>query len=105
MGKKDQKFVHLHVHTHYSLLDGMCKIPPLLDRAKEYGMPAVAITDHGTMYGVIEFLKEARERDIRPIIGCEVYVAPRKHTDKTPRIDANPSHLVLLVKNKILIPT
>ncbi|MDD3481135.1 MAG: DNA polymerase III subunit alpha [Patescibacteria group bacterium] len=100
--KKDAKeqFVHLHVHTHYSLLDGMCKIPQLLDRAKEYGMPAVAITDHGTMYGAIEFLKEARERGIKPIIGCEMYVAPRGMTDKTPKIDANPGHLVLLVKNK-----
>lgn len=98
--EEKQQFVHLHVHTHYSLLDGMCKIPQLLDRAKEYGMPAIAITDHGTMYGVIEFFKEARKREIKSIIGCEMYVAPRKHTDKTPRIDASPSHLVLLAKNK-----
>ncbi len=94
-------FVHLHVHTHYSLLDGMCKIPQLLDRAKDYGMPAVAITDHGVMYGVVEFLKEARARGIKPIIGCEVYIAPRGMRDKTPKIDTNPSHLVLLAKNEI----
>lgn len=101
---KDQtargQFVHLHVHTHYSLLDGMCKIPKLLDRAVEYGMPAVAITDHGVMYGAIEFLKEARKRNIRPIIGCEMYVAPRKLTDKSPGVDTRPGHLVLLAKNK-----
>ncbi|MBW6431833.1 PHP domain-containing protein, partial [Patescibacteria group bacterium] len=94
------EFVHLHVHTHYSLLDGMCKIPKLLDRAKEYGMPACAITDHGTMYGVIEFFKEARARNIRPIIGCEMYVAPRKMVDKQSGVDIHPGHLVLLAKNK-----
>lgn len=100
MAKKDQQFVHLHVHTHYSLLDGMCKVPQLLDRAKEYGMPAVAITDHGVMYGAIEFYKEAKKRDIQPIIGCEMYVAPRLHTQKEGKIDTNPGHLVLLAKNK-----
>lgn len=97
----NSQFVHLHVHTHYSLLDGMCKIPQLLDRAKEYGMPAVAITDHGVMYGVIEFFKEARKRGIKAIIGCEMYVAPRKMTDKQPGVDVRPGHLVLLAKNKI----
>lgn len=93
------QFVHLHVHTHYSLLDGMCKVPPLLDRAKEYGMPAVAITDHGVMYGAIEFYKEAKKRGIQPIIGCEMYVAPRTLSDKTAKIDIRPAHLVLLAKN------
>lgn len=97
--KKDLKFVHLHVHTHYSLLDGMCKIPQLLERAVDYGMPAVAITDHGTMYGVIEFYKEAKKRNLKPIIGCEMYVAPRTLDDKAPKIDTSPSHLVLLAKN------
>jgi DNA polymerase-3 subunit alpha len=97
----DQSFVHLHVHTHYSLLDGMCKIPKLLDRAKEYGMSAVAITDHGVMYGAIEFLKEARKRDIRPLIGCEMYVAPRGMTDKQPGVDTRPGHLVLIAKNRV----
>lgn len=92
-------FVHLHVHTHYSLLDGMCKIPQLLDRAKEYKMPAVAITDHGTMYGAIEFYKEAKKRDIQPIIGCEMYVAPRTLDKKEGKQDTFPGHLVLLAKN------
>jgi DNA polymerase-3 subunit alpha len=99
MATKNQQFVHLHVHTHYSLLDGMCKIPALLDRAKEYGMPAVAITDHGVMYGAIEFYKEAKKRGIQPIIGCEMYVAPRTIADKTAKIDTKPNHLVLLAKN------
>ena len=98
-GKKPN-FVHLHVHTHYSLLDGMCKIPKLLDRAVEYGMQAVAITDHGVMYGAIEFLKEARKRGIKPLIGCEMYVAPRGMTDKQPGVDTRPGHLVLIAKNK-----
>lgn len=98
--KTKSNFVHLHVHTHYSLLDGMCKIPKLLDRAVEYGMPAVAITDHGVMYGAIEFYKEAKKRGIQPIIGCEMYVAPRTIKDKTPKIDTQPGHLVLLAKNK-----
>lgn len=93
------KFVHLHVHTHYSLLDGMCKIPQLLDRAVEYGMPAVTITDHGTMYGCIEFYKEAKKRGLKPLIGCEMYVAPRTLNDRTPKIDTRPNHLVLIAKN------
>jgi DNA polymerase-3 subunit alpha len=97
--KLSADFVHLHVHTHYSLLDGMCKIPKLLDKALEFGMPAVAITDHGAMYGAIEFYKEAKKRGIKPIIGCEFYVAPRTLHDKTPRVDTSPYHLVLLAKN------
>jgi DNA polymerase III subunit alpha len=99
--KPNEKFVHLHVHTHYSLLDGMCKIPKLLDRAVEYGMPSVAITDHGVMYGAIEFYKECKKRNLQPIIGCEMYMAPRTLNDKTPKIDAHPGHLVLLAKNLI----
>lgn len=96
-----KKFVHLHVHTQYSLLDGMCKLPQLLDKAKKYGMEACAITDHGVMYGVIDFYKEAKNRDIKPIIGCEMYVAPRRMTDKEGKIDTRPSHLVLLAKNEV----
>ncbi|MDO8507667.1 MAG: DNA polymerase III subunit alpha [bacterium] len=95
-----KKFVHLHVHTQYSLLDGMCKVPQLLDRAKEYGMPACAITDHGVMYGIVDFYKEAKARDIKPLIGCEVYVAPRKLTDKSEKADGRPNHLILIAKNK-----
>ena len=90
------QFVHLHLHTHYSLLDGLSKIPEVLDKVKEYGMDAVAITDHGTMYGAIEFYKTAKKKGIKPIIGCEVYVAPRSHLDKTPKIDQEYYHLILL---------
>ena len=70
-------FVHLHVHTEYSLLDGACRIDGLMERVKELGQEAVAITDHGVMYGVIDFYKAAKAAGIQPIIGCEVYVAPR----------------------------
>ncbi len=92
-------FVHLHNHSHYSLLDGLQKVPGMLDRAKELGMDTMAITDHGTLCGAIEFYTEAAKRDIKPIIGIEAYVAPRNHTDKTGKIDANPYHLILLAYN------
>lgn len=94
-----KKFAHLHVHTHYSLLDGMGKIPNLLDRAKELGMDACAITDHGVMYGVLEFYQEAKIRNMKPILGMEAYVAPRDHTSKVPKLDTDVSHLTLLAKN------
>jgi len=93
------KFVHLHVHTHYSLLDGMGKIPQLLDAAKEMDMEALAITDHGAMYGALEFYQQAKIRDIKPIIGLETYIAPRSMTDKVAKIDTSPLHLTLLDKN------
>ncbi len=80
-------FVHLHNHTHFSLLDGLTKIKPLVTRTKELGMEAVAITDHGTLSGVIEFYKECKKQGIKPIIGIETYVAGRKHTDKDPQKD------------------
>ncbi|MEX0748703.1 MAG: DNA polymerase III subunit alpha [Candidatus Saccharimonadales bacterium] len=96
---KPADFVHLHNHTHYSLLDGLQKVPEMLDRVVELGMEAVAITDHGTLSGVIEFYKEAKKRDVKPIIGIETYVAPRKHTDKEGRKDASPYHLILLAMN------
>ncbi len=99
MAKTKTKFIHLHVHTHYSLLDGMGKIPDYLDKAQKLGMDSLAITDHGVMYGAIEFYKEAKKRNIKPIIGCECYVAPRKLTDKTARIDTKPFHLILLAKD------
>ena len=70
-------FVHLHTHTSYSLLDGACRIEKLIQRAKEHGQDAIAITDHGSMYGVVEFYKTAKANGIKPIIGCEMYVAPR----------------------------
>ena len=75
-------FTHLHVHTEYSLLDGSSKIKEILARAKELGQTSLAITDHGVMYGVIDFYKAAREIGVKPIIGCEVYVAPNSRFDK-----------------------
>ena len=92
-------FVHLHVHTEYSLLDGACRIDRLLKRVSEMGQKAVAITDHGVMYGVIDFYKKAKELGVKPIIGCEVYVAPRTMKDKVHRVDSSPHHLILLCKN------
>lgn len=92
------KFVHLHVHTEYSLLDGSSRIGDLLDRAKELGMDAIAITDHGAMFGVVDFYKKAVERGIKPILGCEIYVAINKYTEKEPK-DKNQYHLVLLAEN------
>ncbi len=93
------KFVHLHVHTEYSLLDGSARIKDLISKAKELGMDSIAITDHGAAYGVIEFYKEAVSQGIKPIIGCEVYVAKRTMYDKDPGIDSGYYHLVLLAKN------
>lgn len=95
------KFTHLHVHSHYSLLDGLPKIDDLLDRALELGMDSLAITDHGSLYGAVEFYKKAKAKKIKPIIGSEMYVAPERLQDKRPRIDDKNRHLILLVKNKI----
>ena len=97
---KTGNFVHLHVHTEYSLLDGAIRIDALLDRAKADGMPAVAITDHGTMFGVVDFFEKATKAGIKPIIGCEFYVAPRTLHDKTPADHKGISHLVLLAENQ-----
>ncbi|NLI60059.1 MAG: DNA polymerase III subunit alpha [Clostridiales bacterium] len=94
-------FVHLHTHTEYSLLDGAGRTTHLLDRCKDLGMNSLAITDHGVMYGVVDFYKEAKARDIKPIIGCEVYIAPRSMTDKESHTDSNYAHLVLLAKDQI----
>ena len=93
-------FVHLHVHTEYSLLDGACRIPKLVRRVKELGQTAVAITDHGVMYGVVDFYKAAVAEGIKPIIGCEVYVAPRGRTDRVHELDLEARHLVLLCKDE-----
>mgnify|MGYP004666794145 FL=1 len=93
-------FVHLHVHSEYSLLDGMSKIKDLPVRAKELGMKAIALTDHGVMYGAVDFYKECKKNDIKPIIGCEVYVAPRSRFEKEAGRDSGYNHLILLAKNK-----
>ncbi len=92
-------FVHLHNHTHYSLLDGLTKIDELIGRAKEQGSPAIAITDHGVMYGVIEFYEKCRKAGVKPIIGMEGYLAPQSRFDKNTREDARNFHLLLLAKN------
>ena len=92
-------FVHLHTHTEYSLLDGACRIEPLIERVKELDMDALAITDHGCMYGTIKFYKAAKANGIKPILGCEAYTAPRSRLDREGRQDAEPGHLVLLAEN------
>lgn len=92
-------FVHLHIHSEYSLLDGANRIKDLPIRVKELGMDAIALTDHGSMFGVIDFYKACKANGIKPIIGCEVYVAPRSRKDKDPNLDARYNHLILLAKN------
>ena len=95
----NKDFVHLHVHTEYSLLDGFARIKKLVSRAKELNMSAIAITDHGCMFGAIDFFKVAKKEGIKPIIGCEVYTAPRSMKDKDPNYDKSQGHLILLAKN------
>ncbi|MBO4292944.1 MAG: DNA polymerase III subunit alpha [Clostridia bacterium] len=94
------KFVHLHIHSEFSLLDGANRIKDIPKRAKELGMDSIAITDHGVMYGVIDFYNACKEEGIKPIIGCEVYVAPRSRFDKEPGVDNKYNHLILLAKNQ-----
>ena len=94
------KFVHLHTHSHYSLLDGLSKIDPLLDRVKELGMDSIAITDHGNLYGAVELYKKAKAKGIKPIIGAEIYIAFEGMRQERPGIDDTRYHLVLLVKNQ-----
>ncbi len=100
MTNADIEFVHLHVHTQYSLLDGAIRIDPLLERVAEFGMNSVAITDHGTMFGVFDFFEKANKAGIKPIIGCECYVAPRSMKDRTPLDHKGLSHLILLAENQ-----
>ncbi len=92
-------FTHLHLHTEYSLLDGACRLDRVLDKAVELGQTSMAITDHGVMYGVVDFYKKAKTKGIKPIIGCEVYVASRTRFDKVHALDSERYHLVLLCKN------
>ena len=93
-------FVHLHVHTQYSLLDGAIRLADLFKKVKAFGMPAVALTDHGTMFGALDFYQQATSAGIKPIIGCECYVAPRTLADKTPLDRDGTRHMVLLVENQ-----
>lgn len=93
------KFVHLHIHSEFSLLDGANRIKDIPVRAKELGMDSIALTDHGVMYGAIDFYKACKKEGIKPIIGCEVYVAPRSRFDKEPGVDNKYNHLILLAKN------
>ena len=93
-------FVHLHLHTEYSLLDGACRIGKLMDRVKELGQEAVAITDHGVMYGVIDFYRAAKAKGIKPVIGCEVYVASKSRFDREHGKGSDANHLVLLCENE-----
>ena len=93
------EFVHLHVHSEYSLLDGACRISELVDQVKQHGQTAVAVTDHGNLYGAVAFYDAALAAGIRPIIGCEVYVAQRTRFDKEPQLDGRSYHLILLCEN------
>ena len=94
-------FVHLHVHTEYSLLDGACRIKELVKAAHDLGMQSIAITDHGVMYGVIDFYEECKREGVKPILGCEVYTSARTRFDKVSSIDSNYGHLLLLAKNNV----
>jgi len=94
-------FVHLHVHSEYSLLDGFSRIPLLVERAREFGMPALALTDHGAMFGTIDFYNAATRAGIKPIIGLEAYMAPRGMADRDPKLDSRAFHLLLLAENEI----
>ena len=98
MPHRDQ-FIHLHTHTEYSLLDGACRISDLLKRAKELGMFSLGVTDHGNMYSAVDFYVQAKDAGIKPIIGCECYVAPRTRFDKETKEDRSPYHLTVLAKN------
>ena len=95
------EFVHLHLHTEYSLLDGAAKISEIADKAIAEGQDAVAITDHGVMYGAVEFYTALKEKGIKPIIGCEVYVAARSMYSKEGKTDVSGHHLILLCKGSI----
>jgi DNA polymerase III subunit alpha len=98
---RGMSFVHLHTHTVYSLLDGFSNIKKLVKRAKEMGMPALAITDHGTMFGAIEFYNAAKAAGIKPIIGVETYMAARGMKDRDSKLDKKSSHLLLLAENEV----
>src|ERR1035437_5894115 len=96
------EFVHLHLHTEYSLLDGACRLDRLMDKAHALGFPARAVTDHGVLYGAIDFYREARQKGIKPIIGCEVYIAPGSRLEKKTSSGGRDAyhHLILLAKDE-----
>ena len=96
-----EPFVHLHVHTEFSLLDGLCRIDRLMEQVKANGQTAVALTDHGVMYGAVQFYQAAIEAGVHPVIGCEIYVAPRSRFDKDSPADRRPYHLTLLCENNL----
>ena len=99
--EKSTEFVHLHLHTQYSLLDGAIRLPDLFDIVSKQKFPAVAMTDHGNMYGAVDFYQQAKDHGVKPIIGCEVYVAPKSYLEKdSGGIKDNSNHLVLLVENE-----
>ncbi|MBN1640165.1 MAG: DNA polymerase III subunit alpha [Anaerolineae bacterium] len=93
-------FCHLHVHSEFSLLDGLSRVEDLAQRAAELGMPAIALTDHGAMYGIVDFVRACKEAGVKPIAGIEIYLGPRLMTDRDPQLDRNPYHLVLLAENQ-----
>ncbi|MBV1735728.1 MAG: PHP domain-containing protein, partial [Candidatus Desulforudis sp.] len=95
-----QEFVHLHVHSEYSLLDGAARIKDLVKRAADSGMPALALTDHGCMFGIVDFYRSCKKAGINPVLGCEVYVAPRGLNDRQAGVDDKMTHLVLLAENE-----
>jgi DNA polymerase-3 subunit alpha len=96
----EKPFVHLHVHSEFSLLDGLSRLKDLASRAKELNMPALALTDHGTMYGTIEFYRTCKSAGVKPILGVETYVASRRMTDRDPEKDRERFHLLLLAQNQ-----
>jgi len=100
MTKLSSQFYHLHLHTEYSLLDGAIRLSSLFKKCHEFGMDAVTMTDHGTMFGAAEFYEKARKESIKPVIGCEVYVAPRTLNDRTQMDHKGLRHLVLLAKDR-----
>src|SRR4030066_2596875 len=94
-------FIHLHLHTQYSLLDGACRLPDLLNLANQYKMDSLAITDHGNMFGAIDFYIESQKAGIKPIIGCEAYIAPGSRLEKTLQgVEDSSYHLILLAKDE-----
>ena len=97
---KQDEFVHLHVHSVYSLLDGACRIPEMMEHVKAMGQTAIALTDHGNLYAAVSFYRAAKKVGLHPIIGCEVYVASRTRFDRVQALDRKRYHLVLLCENQ-----